>query len=329
MKASVSLVISFVFLCVVGTAACAALYMVSLSLHSFVAGGGLELASRGLFVRGAFYSAPGVCVASLVLLVLRIIRRRDVSAFGSVLSFVLYVLIGCTVWGVALPRLFSLEAGLAPDEGVPALSPATPGYFRVVEDSFVYYSRVLPDGTADGIRIGRFGGPGSVGRFSGGPAAACDEPYSDVLVRDAVRPSPFAARPVRIYEALLSAAREGWRGGRGGWLEFASMGLALLSLYSLRFSSRWRLWCASFVVVGALAVVCVNYAFVAGKIPAVPGIPFVGGFIDGALANLPAFVRDRPPAVCVNVLVAGALSVYGAGCAVVGTIRGRAEEGEE
>ena len=178
MKASLSLLISYIFLCVLGTIACAALFMVSHSLYSFVAGKPLPIISETLFLRGVLFSAPAVFATSLVLLVLRIIRWRNVGVFGHILSFVFYSILCVVFWVFALPCLIAYESDtLMQFETRTDLTPVTAGYFRNQGEGILYFSRVLPSGKADGISINTSPSPSFISELSDYPSnTASDYP---------------------------------------------------------------------------------------------------------------------------------------------------------
>ncbi len=304
MKASLSLIISYIFLCIVGTAVCAALFMVLASLHSFVIGESLSIVSATLFFDGVLFSAPAVAVASLVLLILRTIRWRNVSAFGSILSFIFYILIGIGLWGFALPKFFSYTAEqFSQIQQKNESTKVSSGYFRRQNDKIFYYSRVLPNENADGVFLEENGVPSYAERFSDLPVnVEKSDSYSDILVREAVKTSFFAGEAIEIYKTILFNAQKSLQDGQFSWILFSTLGLSLLSLYAFRFASTWRLASATSVVFGAIFVVLVNYFCFAQKIPAV---------VLDFYKYLPAIFQKYSISVYFNVLFAVVLCFFG------------------
>lgn len=309
MKVSLSLIVSYILLCIFGIAVCAFLYMISCSLHLFVAGKNLSLFSFEFFAKGIIFASPGVGACSLVLLILRTIRRRKSSALGEILSFVFYAALSVLFWFFALPRIFAYESDfLKFSETRGNLNTVTPGYFRQNENEIIYFTRVLPDGKAEGIRIDISGisAAQQVSDISLDFASA--HPYSDILVKNAVKPPLILGQQFDFYSVILSAARTAFRSGTKEWLMFLSLGLALFCLYALKFLCSWRLFDATCIVFAGIFIFLANYFWYSASIPQ---------SILAFISNLPSFFSAFPFIVWLNLLISAMLVFSG----IFGAIR--------
>lgn len=259
-------------MCVLGTAACAFVYGVCQGLNFFVAGGGISVFSRDLFVRGAFLAGPGVCIVAQIFMVLLVLRRQtDSRKINHLFSLIVYIVLALATWCVLFPKVFEIEKDFFRQDSAERSVPVSSGYFRESSGGVYYYSKILPDGSADGILIdtqGKYGNAGGIIPFaSQNPALVSSFPYSDVLVKDAVQTPAMISVPLRAYSVLREQMTLSFLGGKMVWFSFATLGLALLSLYGLQFSSSWKMVGCVLVVLGAILILVANYLFYAEKIP--------------------------------------------------------------
>ena len=92
-------------------------------------------------------------------------------------------------------------------------------------------------------------------------------PYSDILIKNSLETPFLVTYPLAIYNALLTAASYATSLGFFAWLMFASLGLALLSVYGVQFLSSWKFANVISVICALALVVLVNYFYYMGILP--------------------------------------------------------------
>ena len=73
--------------------------------------------------------------------------------------------------------------------------------------------------------------------------------------------------PLAIYNAILTSANYSVSLGIFAWLGFASLGLALLAMYSVQFASSWKLANVAILITVTLCIVLVNYLYYMNILP--------------------------------------------------------------
>lgn len=209
------------------------------------AGRGIALAGRGALGKGFFAVAPMAIAASSVMLIL----YRTRHAGGGFLPVVSYALMGLATWLALFPAFISLknsERAEKPRERAPLAK----SYFRDYGRDVVYMTEDFVFPEMNGVVVSRAEGAGqalSVKRVSLRNMEKSAEPFSDPLVKKTIRytPEKFIAR----FEKFEEEAESAWRAGFVAWLCFASMGLALWSVYALSFCGDWPLVSVTLTVV--------------------------------------------------------------------------------
>ena len=262
MKTSLSLLLVYIVICIFGTAAGSMLYMMYGDLLVFVAGKPLVFFSADLFIRGAFFTFPLVCAFSSLFMVLYIVRHPAKILF----PLITYILTGALSWGLLIPFCTSLSAEyeLKSPAKASAEIVVSPGFFREDNGGVYYYSRVGQDGKAEGLYIDLQGFSGEQGKvipLDNAPvnmqAAA---PFSDLLIRDTVTLPRVVKVPVDLYKKQLLFAQSARSAGYISWLCFASLGVALLSVFALRKFSAWRLLSACVATAAFIGIGVANCA---------------------------------------------------------------------
>lgn len=183
------------------------------------------------------------------------------------------------------------------------------GIFRENESGVFYNSRILENGNADGIFIDTSGlseNEEKIIRFYDSPVNNNEAyPYSDILVKNALKPPKYVTYPLEVYTSLLIAAENSHRSGFFAWLFFASFGLALAATYGLQFLSSWRLCSALFVAIGQILIVFINYFYYMGFFPS--GLKQLESLIS---ENFP-FSIENSLILAVNILISLILVAFG------------------
>lgn len=267
MKRALTLGIVFFSSCIVGTLLFAVLFMFSCDLSMFVTGLSSPFFSLHFFLTGLLVAFPLVCVISQILLVLYLIRHHG----SFLLPLVVYVVLGLFSWLVLLPADMHLISRYNSDDISSRVSATSAGVFRKEDNGIFYYSRISEDGLTDGLFIdtsGFLGQEGSVLTFFDVPFSNESAfPYSDILIKNSVQPPKIVTFPLAVYSALLTAGQYQQSQGFLNWLAFASMGLALLSVFSLQFTSSWKLASAACVVTGGIVISVINYLYYMNIMP--------------------------------------------------------------
>lgn len=269
MKKAFHIILIYLLVCVFGTAALAALFMFNLDLMSYVADVPSKLFSLNSFLFGICVSFPFAAALSLVAAVFYTIKKPGSQIAG----LVSYVVLGALTWLVLIPVSVKKVSDFESSEsGIHFQAEKTSsGLFRKDAGGVFYYSRILDNGNADGIFIdtsGYVGGKEKIKSFYDSPVNnESAYPFSDVLIKNSLKPPKYVTYPLEIYTSLLTAAENSEKSGVLGWLFFASFGLALLSVYGTQFFSSWRICSALYVIIISVFVVFMNYFYYMGFLP--------------------------------------------------------------
>ena len=269
MKRALSFFVIYIASLLVCTALFAMLFMFSCNLTMFVTGLPSSFFSLHFFLTGALTCFPLVCILTHILFVLYLIRHPS----NQIISLVLYVVLGALSWLVLIPTDMHLISRYESDVFSTRVEASSAGVFRKEENGIVYYSRIGDDGTADGLFIDTLGiqsqGENVIPFFNSSVKNETAFPYSDILIKNSLQPPAMAVYPLSVYNALLTASQYSNSLGFLAWLAFASIGLALLSIYALQFASSWKLANVSFVICAAFAIIFINYLYYMNMLPSV------------------------------------------------------------
>jgi hypothetical protein len=290
MKTFISLLIVYIAVCIGGSLVGASFYMIYQSLKLFVVGQPLTFFSLYLFYQGIFFVFPLVCAASSLFMILYLIRHPA----GVVLPLLVYLLTGCLSWYFLIPLSLSQSSGFKNTGSAKTITPVlSPGFFREDTGGVYYYTRIAPNGTADGLYIdlrGFSGEQGKILKLDSVPVnTAAAGPFSDLLIRDAVALPRIIRVPLSFYQKQLYAARAAGLQGKIAWLCFASAGLALLSVFALQLMSEWRLLNAFLVIAVFFSVGLLNGSYYGGTFLASAALRF-GIWWRTVSAQLPAWL---------------------------------------
>ena len=267
MKRALYFTIIYLVSLLAGTLLFASLFMFSCNLSMFVTGLPASFFSLRFFVSGLIITFPLVCVIVQVLLILYIIRHP-----GSYrLSFILYLIFGLLSWLLFVPADLKLYNRYESNLEETRVTMTSSGFFRKEAGGVIYYSRIDEYGNADGLFIDTsdFQESGNhVVPFFDVPAKNESAfPYSDILIKNSLEPPKLVTYPLALYSALLTAGEYSAALGFLAWLSFASIGLALLSVFGLQFASSWKLANVAFVITGVVIVIVINYLYYMNIMP--------------------------------------------------------------
>ena len=303
MKRVLSFAVIYIASMLVGTFIFATLFMFSCNLTTFVTGLPASFFSLHLFMTGIFLSVPLVCVLIQVLFVLYLIRHPK----SQIVSLIMYAIFGLVSWLVLIPMDLELIARYDSDTVSSRVEASSAGVFRKEASGIFYYSHIDEDGTADGVFLdteGTFNQEGTVvPLFDVTVKNESAFPYSDILLKDSLQPPALVIYPMQVYSALLTAAQYSSSLGIFAWLAYASLGLALLSIYGLQFASSWKLASVSVVVSAAGVIIFVNYLYYMSILPSV---------FKEVAAKLAELTGAKDPLIVLtNLIIAALLLVFG------------------
>lgn len=269
MKRALYFAVIYLASLLVGTLVFATFFMLSCNLTMFVTGLSSSFFSIHFFTTGILLSIPLVCVITQILLILYMIRHPK----SQLISLIMYAIFGVFSWLVLIPTDLKLIARYESDNLSPRIEATSPGIFRKESNGVFYFSRLNDDGTADGIFLDTTGYLGQEGAvlplFNFSVKTESAYPYSDILIKNSLQPSPLVIYPFAVYTSILTAAQYSSSLGFLSWLAFASLGLALLAVYGIQFLSSWKLANVACVITAAAAVAMINYFYYMNYLPEV------------------------------------------------------------
>ena len=303
MKRALYFAIIYLASCFVGTLIFATIYMFSCNLTMFVTGLPAQFFSLKAFTAGILLSFPLVCIIIPVLLILYVIRHPG----NGLISFVMYVFFVLLSWLLLIPLDLHLLCANELSESDTRITATSSGVFRNEENGVYFYSRIDENNLAEGLFIDTLGytkSENSVIPFVNHEVKTESAfPYSDILIRDSLRPPELVTYPLSVYESLIISGEYSSAMGFLAWLSFASLGLALLSIYGLQFLSSWKLSNAIAVVVSAIAIVFINYLYYMNIMP---------GFLKDFSSRLSQYSGIKDPLICIiNVILAVLFMIVG------------------
>lgn len=266
MKRALSLLIIYFSVVFVGTLLLGLFFMVCADLTVLVAGQKIIVFNLDFFIKGILIAFPLMAAFAPMFLIFFMVRHP--SEYIS--SLITYVVLGAITWLLLIPGGLKIYENIEMYDNKISESTTT-GIFREEESGIFYYSRILENGNADGLYIdspGFYGLEGSVIPFYDIPVSKDSAyPYSDSIIKKAITPPAMVSYPLSVYNAILTAAAHAISSGYLKWLCFSAFGLALLSVFSVQFSSSWKL-ANSLCIIFAILVICFsNFVYYMGMIP--------------------------------------------------------------
>lgn len=250
MKSSLFLFIVFLILCTALTFFCAFAYVLVDGCTHMAAGTSISFFSVDVFLHGIITCFPFVAGFSCMGVIFYMIRHPS----SSIISLVLYSLIGICVWAVLIPQSMKIESmGLFKSSNAKTEVRLTEGYFRPSDYGVYYYSKISAQNIAQGLYIdtsGTGGVKGDVTRFTNLQLAPSgDEFFSDPLFAKSAKITVVLEHIIAFAKTARYEAFKGLKKGYFNYLSFASLGLALLSIIGIKSMSSWKLLNLSFVII--------------------------------------------------------------------------------
>ncbi len=303
MKRALYLAIIYLASLFVGTLLFATIFMFSCNLTMFVTGLPASFFSLTFFTTGILATFPLVCVLTQVLLVLYMIRHP--GDYG--ISLIMYLVFGLLSWLLFVPADLKLSARYENSLAQTRVEASSSGFFRKDAGGVIYYSRIEENGNAEGLFIDTSDfqdSENSVVPFFDVPVKNESAfPYSDILIKNSLEPPKIVTFPLAVYSALLTAGEYSAALGFLSWLSFASLGLALLSVFGLQFGSSWKFANVAFVITGIIAIVLVNYLYYMNMMP---------GVLREVSQRLSWVISAKDPfIILVNFVIAVLLGIFG------------------
>lgn len=259
MKHSLFLFIVFISICVVLTLFCASAYLLVNSCAHMAAGTHLGFFSFDMFIHGIIVCFPFVAGFSCIAMVFYLIRHPSTPLF----SVVVYFVIGITVWAVLIPQVLSLEKlGLFKSTNIWTENQLTEGYFRPSEYGVYYYSEISSQNIAKGIYIDTSGLSGvedGLQSFDNLQLSPVNSGFfADPLFANSSSITVVLEHIIQFADLVRKEVFTVLESDYVSYLSFASLGLALLSLISVKSMSTWKLLNLSFVIILYVAICRIN-----------------------------------------------------------------------
>lgn len=311
MKTALNLLISYLSICICGIALCALLYMVCEGLGASVVGQPMLFFSFALFKKGLIFSTPIVCVFTNMHMILKVLRintsrKHSVASIDRnlVVGFLFYLLVTAVSWFVLFPLAISLGDSFSAS-GAVSMNQASTGYFRKADSGIIYfYTKVHENGKADGVLYDTYSkdstSSDAVSFSELSTSSVASYPYSDVLVKNAIKTPKDISYCLKIYQTIVRQAKASWGKGMFSWILFSSIALALVSMFGLQFTSSWRLLNTLGIFLATACVFFLNYLYYADMMP--------NFFMD--LDYLVKFV-EHSSVVIMNLLIFALCTVFG------------------
>ena len=303
MKKALTLLLIYFLICLLGTSALATLFMFNADSMHYVIDVPSSLFSLETFLYGMSIAFPLVSIASLVSLVLIMVRNQK----NQLPCFITYIILSALTWIVFIPFSLTQLSVYDSAEHEQTEQKTSAGIFRPDSNGILYYSRVLENGNTDGIFIdssGYLGQEGNIISFYDSPVRNSQAyPYSDVLIKNALQPPLTVTYPLSLYISLLTSALHYNESGFLAWLCFASLGLAFASIYSFQYFSEWKLSSALSVLIAAAFIIFINYFCYMDYLPA--ALKQFGKMLSDFTS------AENPLVIVLNLITAIVFSIYG------------------
>lgn len=279
------LILAYILIVLVGTSACAVLYMIYTACSSIVAGEGLSALSFSLFLRGVVLVGPVTLMLGGVFMCFYIIRHRLHKAVYISIYFVL----GLVSWLVLVPVCMNLYASaqnsLQQSQEKRRISP---GYFRTDGTKILFYSAVRENNITDGLCIDTSGRADRQDRetnvytFKNIKVADSYTGFADPLIQKNVRMPRALELVTGTFGIFIAECHAAYEAGYLTWICYATIGLAMLAAVFLTAISKWRLVNVIIIAGNIITVFAVNITVAGGML-----LPKADAFLKNSLGFMP------------------------------------------
>lgn len=302
MKTFFSVFISYIVLCVFGTALCSLLFMVYAGCLKYVVAQPLTLLSIQEFLFGFRYALPLIVLVIPMFLVLTFVRH---SRRNRLIGIITTAVLTSAAWFVLLPLAFKVEQkhNFAYEFKKMPLSSRV---FRFSENKLFYYTRVDSQNNADGIVIDTNEQISSDNSFSSFHNVKAEIPdsgnFSDVLVKRVIEIPRLLEKCFIDLTFLIDAGKRALSSSRLSYFFFCSLALALFFVFPLMQISCWRLVNAFYVLFSTALIIKIN-AVCYGISVYKERFGFLYEFDDKlkSLGSVFSYM-ESPVCVCINIL---------------------------
>lgn len=256
MRVFLSLFLSYLLLCFVGTTLLASLVTAFIGCLSFVVGHPINLVSVETFLFSLKAVFPIVIIFSQMFLILSTIRNSNKQHLSGIISIFILTIVS---WVVVLPGFYKVTNSI-PLNPLKFESKTSEGVFRIDGDKLYYFTKVNSDNSVDGVEI-------KLNQNDENNFAMIDNKnvkmaesgeYSDVLVKQVLLFPEFLKKIVKNVFGLCNVSKMAFSNSIISWFLFCLFGLALYSVIFISRVSNWRLINAFFVLIGTLAIFKIN-----------------------------------------------------------------------
>lgn len=279
------LILAYILIVLVGTSACAVLYMIYTACSSIVAGEGLSALSFSLFLRGVLLVGPVTLMLGGVFMCFYIIRHRLHKAVYISIYFVL----GLVSWLILVPVCMNLYASaqnsLQQSQEKRRISP---GYFRTDGTKILFYSAVRENNITDGLCIDTSGRADRQDRetnvytFKNIKVADSYTGFADPLIQKNVRMPRALELVTGTFGIFIAECHAAYEAGYLTWICYATIGLAMLAAVFLTAISKWRLVNVIIIAGNIITVFAVNITVAGGML-----LPKADVFLKNSLGFMP------------------------------------------
>lgn len=258
LKTALSVVIIYIMICILGTAAIALLVMAYFGCLRFVVGADLVLYSGQSFLYGIKVAFPVMIIFSQMFMILFLLRHSKKNRLAGIITI---FILTCVSYLVLVP-IFVKHSNKLVSDSVVQKSKMSTGYFRLYDDGLYYFSKVESNNKADGIyidvnQLAINADPFVV--FKNLDTTNLDSSnFSDVLVKQLIEfPKSLDKSFSNLFE-LWKQAQKAYLGSIKSWLFFSSFGIALFFVFCVASISKWRLVNACYILVSTYLVIKLN-----------------------------------------------------------------------
>lgn len=280
-------------------------YMVFYETTLLMAGSRIMLFDGGALLRGLTVVLPVTMLCSGAMLAVHRVRHSG----GGFLSMLVYVLLGIITWYALFPVFLLIIGKIDAAYGganaqTERVSKLTGGYFREYGRDTVYFPQDFETENMAAVYINGYEEASdavSIKLISHKQMTDDAAPFRDILIKNTV---PGTANWVTEgFVHFMEHAKRAWSRGIISYLAFASLGVALFSVYALSFCSRWRLMGVVIMLSMYLGVLAFNALYASDALASVRAwslsLPFGGNDVVLMCVNL---------SIAVLMVLLGALS---------------------
>lgn len=253
---SLKIFITYIALCLVGASTGAIFYSIYHTSTVIVAGEYITIDNFFyFFIPGLIVISPYVFTVCAMFLIFHFVRHPS----NNKLPVVTFFLICLFSWFIAAPffNSYSIKYFNEFDSNSQKIVPAS-GFFRRAGDNVVYYTSVDSENKAQGLCIDLSDDVRELYTFDNMKVQNTNESYTNSVIKNSFDIPPiinfFIDKALELRGYAVTETEKGYL----SWIYFASLGLSLMSLISIRNLSRWRMINITITVYMVIALLTLN-----------------------------------------------------------------------